>query len=353
MFAAIATFSAMFIHHLISCITSPSFFGALFSFHTLDEVIEYFIIGVSIVVVAIPEGLPLAVTIALAYSVGKMKEENNLVRFLQACETMGGANNICTDKTGTLTKNSMTVTKIFIEEKISNQIDSEAMSDNSKRILCLTACANSNANPKINVQGGKVEFEQIGNKTECAILEMIYKLGTDYRKSRDKSKITKNFPFSSARKKMTTLFNEGKTTYVCCKGAPDFLLEKCNKYIDRNGKVSTLTPEFEEKIHETISQFASESLRTILLAYKEIPSDQKIIDDPNHYEDSMTMIGIVGIKDPLRDEIPVAVEMCHAAGVTVRMVTGDNVQTAIAIAKEAGILEKDWKPSNDNEFTVM
>jgi Ca2+ transporting ATPase len=114
MFAAIATFSAMLLHHLVSCINSPSFLRALFSLHTLDEIIEYFIIGVSIVVVAIPEGLPLAVTIALAYSVGKMKDENNLVRFLQACETMGGANNICTDKTGTLTKNSMTVTRIFV-----------------------------------------------------------------------------------------------------------------------------------------------------------------------------------------------------------------------------------------------
>jgi magnesium-transporting ATPase (P-type) len=119
------------------------------------------------------------------------------------------------------------------------------MSDNTKRILNLTACANSNANPKITVHGHKIEFEQIGNKTECAILEMIYKLGTDYRKSRDKNKIVKNFPFSSARKKMTTLYTEGKTTYVCCKGAPDFLLEKCSKYIDRNGKPAALTPQFE------------------------------------------------------------------------------------------------------------
>lgn len=342
MFAAIATFSAMLLHHLVSCLTSPSFFKALFSFHTLDEIIEYFIIGVSIVVVAIPEGLPLAVTIALAYSVGKMKDENNLVRFLQACETMGGANNICTDKTGTLTKNQMTVTRIFVEEKVSNQIDIHAMSDPTRQLLMLTAVANSNANPKITGQPGsaKIQSEQLGNKTECAILEMIYVLGTDYKKSRDKNKIIKAFPFSSMRKKMTTLYSEGKSTFICCKGAPDFLLEKCTKYIDKNGKAANLTPEFEEKIHATISSFANESLRTILLAYREMSNEIKIVDDPEYYEKDLVMLAIVGIKDPLRDEIPVAVELCHNAGITVRMVTGDNIQTAIAIAKEAGILER-------------
>ena len=314
----------------------------MFSFHTLDEIIEYFIIGVSIVVVAIPEGLPLAVTIALAYSVGKMKDENNLVRFLQACETMGGANNICTDKTGTLTKNQMTVTRIFVEEKVSNQIDIHAMSDPTRQLLMLTAVANSNANPKITGQPGsaKIQSEQLGNKTECAILEMIYVLGTDYKKSRDKNKIIKAFPFSSMRKKMTTLYSEGKSTFICCKGAPDFLLEKCTKYIDKNGKAANLTPEFEEKIHATISSFANESLRTILLAYREMSNEIKIVDDPEYYEKDLVMLAIVGIKDPLRDEIPVAVELCHNAGITVRMVTGDNIQTAIAIAKEAGILER-------------
>ena len=139
---------------------------------------------------------------------------------------------------------------------------------------------------------------------------------------------------------MTTLYSEGKSTFICCKGAPDFLLEKCTKYIDKNGKVAKLTPEFEEKIHATISSFANESLRTILLAYREISNEIKIVDDPEYYEKDLVMLAIVGIKDPLREEIPVAVELCHNAGITVRMVTGDNIQTAIAIAKEAGILER-------------
>jgi len=118
MYSAGATFIAMFVHYIYDCAQTDNFVGSLFSVETLHEIIEYFIIAVSIVVVAVPEGLPLAVTIALAYSVNKMKDENNLVRYLQACETMGGANNICSDKTGTLTKNLMTVTKIFIEQTV-------------------------------------------------------------------------------------------------------------------------------------------------------------------------------------------------------------------------------------------
>ena len=127
MVSAAATFGAMLLHYIYDCVMSDDMFGMLFSADTLHELIEYFIIAVSIVVVAVPEGLPLAVTIALAYSVGKMKDENNLVRYLQACETMGGANNICSDKSGTLTKNLMSVTNIFIEQQATDIIDPEIM----------------------------------------------------------------------------------------------------------------------------------------------------------------------------------------------------------------------------------
>lgn len=147
--------------------------------------------------VAVPEGLPLSVTIALAYSVGKMKDENNLVRFLQACETMGGADNICSDKTGTLTKNLMTVTKIFIEQAVHESIEREIISDQTCKILCLSLCNNSNANPIITQEKGAIAIEQIGNKTECALLEMSYRMGFDYKKFRNKDQIVKTFPFSS------------------------------------------------------------------------------------------------------------------------------------------------------------
>lgn len=148
MVAAGATFIAMFIHYIYDCFAEGSFVENFVAVETIHEVIEYFIIAVSIVVVAVPEGLPLSVTIALAYSVGKMKEENNLVRYLQACETMGGADNICSDKTGTLTMNKMTVTRIFVEQGIHDTIAREVMSDATCRLFSLGVCNNSNANPK-------------------------------------------------------------------------------------------------------------------------------------------------------------------------------------------------------------
>jgi Ca2+ transporting ATPase len=160
------------------------------------------------VVVAVPEGLPLAVTIALAYSVGKMKEENNLVRYLQACETMGGANNICSDKTGTLTKNLMTVTKIFVEQSSTSNIDDSIMKGSTCKLLATGACVNSNAHPKLEIKNNHTVFEQIGNKTECALLEMAHKFGYEFKNIRDKQKdkILKIFPFSSERKRMSTIF---------------------------------------------------------------------------------------------------------------------------------------------------
>jgi Ca2+ transporting ATPase len=130
--------------------------------------------------VAVPEGLPLAVTIALAYSVGKMKEENNLVRYLQACETMGGADNICSDKTGTLTKNIMSVTRLFALEKIWTEFKPGQLGDFGK-LLSVSICQNSNATPELIVEGDKIRSNQIGNKTECALLEMALRLGFNYK----------------------------------------------------------------------------------------------------------------------------------------------------------------------------
>lgn len=235
--AAVCTFAAMFLHYIYDCAMSDSFVDTFLSVDTLHELVEYFIIAVSIVVVAVPEGLPLAVTIALAYSIGKMKEENNLVRYLQACETMGGANNICSDKTGTLTKNLMTVTKIFVEENETSNIDDSIMKPDTCKILSIGACVNSTAHPKVVHKGhNKVEFEQIGNKTECALLEMAHKFGYDFTKYRDKDKekIIKCFPFSSEKKKMTTVYMDNpKVVYSFTKGAPDFLIPHCTKYINK------------------------------------------------------------------------------------------------------------------------
>ena len=350
MFAAAATFLAMFIHYIYDCFAEGSFVENFVAVETIHEIIEYFIIAVSIVVVAVPEGLPLSVTIALAYSVGKMKEENNLVRYLQACETMGGADNICSDKTGTLTMNKMTVTRIFVEQGVHDTIAREIMSDATCRLFSLGVCNNSNANPKFVSEKNGLRIEQNGNKTECALLEVAYRLGFDYEKFRNRDKIKKIFPFSSEKKKMATVYEDEKgKLYLFVKGAPDFMLPSCTHFVNRDAGISKINQEFLDQLNDSIESFAAGSLRTLFLTYKEIKSIPETWDQ---VEKDLIILAMVGIKDPLREGIQLAVQQCNEGGVIVRMVTGDNKKTAIAIAKEAGILQPEWEPS-EGDYTVM
>jgi P-type Ca2+ transporter type 2B len=179
---------------------------------------------------------------------------------------------------------------------------------------------------------------------------MAFRMGYDYKRVRNREHIQKIFPFSSAKKKMDTVYKEEKGPVYCfVKGGPDFLLPCCTKFINKTGHVTKITPEFSSSMQENILDFASQSLRTILLAYKEVP------DVPQEWEEvesELIIIGMVGIKDPLRDGIQEAVQICKEAGVQVRMVTGDNKDTAVAIAKEAGILDKEWQP-REGDCTVM
>jgi Ca2+ transporting ATPase len=166
---------------------------------------------------------------------------------------MGGANNICSDKTGTLTKNLMTVTKIFIEQGISNSIEADIARDHTIRMLCLSICTNTSANPTITRQGGEITNSQVGNKTECALLEMSFRMGYDYKKFRTRENMLKVFPFSSAKKKMATVYtDEKKTIYVFVKGAPDFLLESCTKYINKNGTINKINSDFLEETRSVL-----------------------------------------------------------------------------------------------------
>ena len=234
-----------------------------------------------------------------------MKDENNLVRYLQACETMGGANNICSDKTGTLTKNLMTVTRVFIEQNSFDTIEKSIARDHTIRLLCLSVCNNTNASPTIVYKGNDVFNNQVGNKTDCALLEMAFRMGYDYKKFRNRDQMAKIFPFSSEKKKMATVYNDDKgTQYVFVKGAPDFLLPYCTKYINKSGSVSKITTDFTDTVQDTILDFAAGSLRTILLAYKEVTNTPEEWDE---IESDLIILGMVGIKDPLRDGIKKAV----------------------------------------------
>lgn len=215
------------------------------------------------------------------------------------------------------------------------------MSENTCRILSLSVCNNSNANPKfVAERNAPLKVEQNGNKTECALLEMAYRMGYDYEKFRNRDKIKKIFPFSSEKKKMATVYEDDKgKLYLFAKGAPDFMIPVCTHFVNKDGGISKITTEFSESLNQTIEEFAAGSLRTILLTYRETKTVPEKWSD---IEKDLIILGMVGIKDPLRDGIQDAVRMCNEGGVRVRMVTGDNKLTAIAIAKEAGILDSDW-----------
>ena len=183
---------------------------------------------------------------------------------------MGGADNICSDKTGTLTKNLMTVTRIYTEQKVHDTIARETMSENSGKLFSLGVCNNSSANPKfIQERGQALKIDQIGNKTECALLEVAYRMGYDYEKFRNRDRIKKIFPFSSEKKKMATCYEDDKgKLYVFVKGAPDFMIPACTQYVKEDGGIAKINQDFLDELSGAQVDFANGTLRTLLLTYK-------------------------------------------------------------------------------------
>ncbi|CAD8100171.1 unnamed protein product [Paramecium sonneborni] len=327
------------------------------SLKTFSFIIEAFMIGVTIIVVAVPEGLPLAVTIALAYSVGKMKDEQNLVKNLASCEIMGGANNICSDKTGTLTQNIMQVTSLWCEN---NYISYQQFGQNNilqkctVEIMVESICYNSNANPTKDKSTNR--WIQIGNKTECALIELADVFGYKYSNYRQNDKILRQIPFSSRRKKMSSvvLNQKNQTVRIYTKGASETILSQCQKYISKNGQEQLLDKTKKDEIlHNVIENYASQCLRTIAIAYRDFEPQNSSFKGStvnmkahvhqipeDDLDKDLTLIAICGIKDPIRQDVPNSIKLCTQSGVMVRMVTGDNIITAQSIAKECGILEK-------------
>ncbi|EFA79806.1 hypothetical protein PPL_06625 [Heterostelium album PN500] len=301
------------------------------------EITNMVIGAITIIVVAVPEGLPLAVTMALAYGMMKMFKENNLVRHLASCETMGSATTICSDKTGTLTQNVMTVVTGYIGTLFKDcQQFASTLPKDIAAILCDGIAINSNAYEGVSTKG-KIEF--IGSKTECAMLNFGKLFGSDYQEARRRLEIVELYPFSSARKRMGVLVKQDSSSYrFFQKGASEIVLGQCDRYIDQNGQVQRLTPEVKAIFDQTIIDFATDALRTIGMAYRDYPIDCGLDFKKEAPESNLIFIGVVGIKDPLRPEVPDAVIQCQRAGITVRMVTGDNIITAQNIAKNCGIL---------------
>nr|CAB3466334.1 unnamed protein product [Digitaria exilis] len=317
------------------------------------ELLEHFAIAVTIVVVAVPEGLPLAVTLSLAFAMKKMMNDKALVRHLAACETMGSATTICSDKTGTLTTNHMTVVKACIcgniKEVNGPQNASKLCSELPEVVIktLLESIFNNTGGEVVFNQDGK--YQILGTPTEAALLEFALALGGDFKVKRDETKIVKVEPFNSTKKRMSVILElPGGGLRAHCKGASEIVLAACDKFMDETGSVHPLDQTTSDKLNGIIDSFAGEALRTLCLAYREMEEGFSIMEHiPSQ---GYTCIGIVGIKDPVRPGVRESVATCRAAGIMVRMVTGDNVNTAKAIARECGILTEDGIAIEGPEF---
>uniref|UniRef100_A0A8D0X2Q0 Plasma membrane calcium-transporting ATPase 4 n=1 Tax=Sus scrofa TaxID=9823 RepID=A0A8D0X2Q0_PIG len=307
--------------------------------------VKFFIIGITVLVVAVPEGLPLAVTISLAYSVKKMMKDNNLVRHLDACETMGNATAICSDKTGTLTMNRMTVVQAYIGDTRYHQIPSpDVLVPKVLDLIVNGISINSAYTSKIlppEKEGGLPR--QVGNKTECALLGFVTDLKQDYHAVRSEvpeEKLYKVYTFNSVRKSMSTVIEKPGGGYrMYSKGASEIILRKCNRILDKKGEaVPFKSKDRDEMVRTVIEPMACEGLRTICLAYRDFNDVEPLWDNESEILTELTCIAVVGIEDPVRPEVPEAIAKCKRAGITVRMVTGDNINTARAIATKCGIV---------------
>ncbi|CAD8172417.1 unnamed protein product [Paramecium octaurelia] len=305
------------------------------------EILNFIILGITVLAVAIPEGLPLSVTISLAYSVQKMMNDRNLVRKMYACETMGGADSICSDKTGTLTMNKMTLTKMWNQNYIEvNYLAREqdlGVFGKIKQLMIESICCNSSA---------ELDPEQ-GSKTEVALLEYIRKGQVDYKNVKSSIKYLQKIPFNSGRKRMsvivTTQKNGSPVNRLYIKGASEIIIKCLSHQHTFNDEIIPLKEQDIKQIENIISEMAKQSLRTICVAYKDLNGSEDLVsNDGKVYEvekNNLTFLCLLGIMDNLREGVKEAVTQCKKAGIKVRMVTGDNSETARAIALSCGIIE--------------
>jgi Ca2+-transporting ATPase len=275
---------------------------------TANNILRYFMLAVVIVVAAVPEGLPMSVALSLSLAMRKMTRANCLVRRLIACETIGSATTICTDKTGTLTKNQMLVAS----SSGGKPVMADSVPHTPVEWITLNAAVNGTAH--LDKHAGKTTV--IGNSTEGALLRWLAEYGLDYAQIRAETQVSKQFLFDGNRKRMSTVVQIEGRSWLLVKGAPEILAELCT----------------ERPALDAVTALASHAMRTLAFAHKEIVSG----DDT---EASLLWDGYVGIRDQLRDNIGESVAACQHAGIRVRMVTGDNPETARAIAQESGILK--------------
>ena len=300
----------------------------------ISSLLNSFMIAVTLIVVSVPEGLPMAVTLSLALSMNRMLKTNNLVRKMHACETMGATTVICTDKTGTLTQNRMQVyeTNFFaLKEQV-------LTADVASAVVKEGMAVNSTAN--LNKESGVVKT--IGNPTEAALLLWLDRQGADYMQLREGAKVLSQLTFSTERKYMATVVDSPllgkKVLYV--KGAPEIVLAHCNHVMTENG-VST-TNKHREAIEAKLLEYQGMAMRTLGFAYQLLDDNDNIAPYENGrlHGANLTFVGFVAISDPVRDDVPEAVSRCLQAGVDVKIVTGDTPGTAREIGRQIGICDK-------------
>ncbi|MEM5871625.1 MAG: cation-translocating P-type ATPase, partial [Candidatus Aenigmatarchaeota archaeon] len=324
---------------------------------TESLIITMIIFGVALAVAAIPEGLPAVMTITLALGLQKLAKKNALIRKLPAVEALGSTTVICADKTGTLTKNEMTITKIWIpnstidvtgkgyETKGNFLIDGKQIGSKIQEQLyfCLQVgalCTNANLSYEMN------EYIPIGDPTEISIIVAAKKLGIDKKEIENKFTRVYEIPFSSERKMMTTINRKEKGYIVCVKGAPEVILKLCKEAMVEGKKVK-MTNSLKKKILDKNIQFANNALRVLAIAYKKT----KYFDEKKA-ENDLVFLGLIGMIDPPREEAIESVRLCKKAGIRVVMITGDHKNTAVAVAKQLGI-EKSEKVITGEELDEM
>jgi Ca2+-transporting ATPase len=314
--------------------------GEAGNFYYIEHILNNFMIAVTLVVVSVPEGLPMSVTLSLALSMSRMLKANNLVRKMHACETMGATTVICTDKTGTLTQNQMRVnTTSFFPLK-----DQRLADDNASKLICEGIAANSTAN--LNRLDGTIKT--LGNPTEAAMLLWLDAQGHDYEKLRSEARIINQLTFSTERKYMATVVDSpllgAKVLYM--KGAPEIVLGHCKDVATEHS--STPAPDMQANIETLLLSYQNQAMRTLGFAYK-ILSDQEA-ETP--YQDgrlgiqNLTFLGVVAISDPVREDVPRAVGACQKASIDIKIVTGDTPATAREIARQIGIWTEDDTDAN-------
>ena len=303
--------------------------------HITAYVLQTLMIAVTLIVVAVPEGLPMAVTLSLAYSMRRMLITNNLVRKMHACETMGATTVICTDKTGTLTQNQMSV-----EETQFYGLSNQALStDETSRLIKESIALNSTASLDLSNPDKPMV---LGNPTEGALLLWLRKNGIDYRKLKEDANVVEELPFSTERKYMATVVESAqldgkKILYV--KGAPEIIRSLC-KQIDKNVNIAD--------IDKQLTDYQNRAMRTLGFAYQILNDSDAAIADGKVVAENLTFMGIVAIADPVRKDVPAAVQKCMAAGINVKIVTGDTPGTAKEIGRQIGLCTK-----KDNDSAII